>query len=258
MNFNKTLSFCLATGLIAMSTAASADNLLERIATALLADKFGIDTRQVVNLQQQTNLSVYELAPVYEGAHYFKQQPSTVWRLRQQGLGWGQIAQRIGMQPGRFNKLRNQGAFDRDHFWTTTYRDRFSVPTQTIQVVRQRGGTLEDVLGSIVIGKLTNKSPQQVYEQYLVDRSWTTISNNYKAPLVHWQRVAKPTRTRYMRVQKPASQPKTKLKKSPGQKVDHKNKAKGKSDVRGKGNSKAKGNVKGNAGGKGKGKGKGG
>ena len=144
-------------GMIGVSAMSRADSLLEKIAMVVLADKFGIDTREVSSFQQQTNLSVYELAPIYEGSYYFKQKPTTVWQLRNQGLGWGEIAHRVGMQPGQFNKLRNQGAFDQDRFWSNSFQERFDVPSQQGQVVRQRGGTFEDVLGVIVVGKLTNR-----------------------------------------------------------------------------------------------------
>lgn len=197
MNGNKILGFGIAAGMLALSASARSENILERIAIAVLADKFGIDTREIVTLQQQTRLPVYELSPILEGSYYFKQRPATVWQLREQGLGWGQIAQRVGMRPGQFNKLRNQGAFDRDRFWTTSYHDRFGTSNTQISVVRQRGGTLEDVLGAIVIGKLTNKPPQDIYTRYQTERSWMTIASSQNVRFEEWQRVCAPVRTRY-------------------------------------------------------------
>jgi len=116
MRNSKVLCLALMAGLFAVPIPAKADSLLQKIAMAVLAEKFGINTSAVDLLRTKTNLPVYDLAPVYQGAHYFNRTPNQVWQLRQQGLGWGQIAQRVGMQPGEFNKLRNQGAFDRDQF----------------------------------------------------------------------------------------------------------------------------------------------
>lgn len=260
----KLLSFGLAAGFLAVSATSHADSLLEKIAVAVLADKFGIDTRQVIILQEQTHLPVYELAPIYEGAHYFKCSPSTVWQLRRQGLGWGQIAHKVGMHPGTFNKLRNQGAFDRDRFWATSYRERFAVPTERVVVIQKAGGTLEDVLASILIGKLTNKEPSQVYDQFRTQRTtWTTIATNSNVQFESWRRIAVPVKTRYVIVEpKEKSVP-------PGHRSDergngnasHKDaqdKPKGKSSGNGNGKGKGDGNGRGHGNGNGHGKGHGG
>lgn len=197
MKISTILGIGIAMSLSSVPVQAQSDNVLERIAVAVLADKFGIDTREVIVLQQQTRLPVYELPPILEGAYYFRQRPTTVWQLRQQGLGWGQIAQRVGMHPGQFNKLRKAGAFDHDRFWSTSYRERFGVPDTQVLILRQRGGTLEDVLASIIIGKLTNKSPQEVYNRYTVDQSWVTIASSQDVRFEQWRRVSVPVRTPY-------------------------------------------------------------
>lgn len=184
-------------GLFALAPGAQAQSLLEKIATTVLADKFGIDNREVIVLRERTGGTVYDLAPYYEMSHYGRTSPSRVYELRRSGLGWGQVAHKIGMHPGTFNKLRKQGAFDRDRFWTNNYRDRFGVQEQQITVLRRSGGSLEDVLGAIVLGKLTRQSPQTIYDQFKTDQSWTTISTRYNAPLTDWRRIAVPVRTVY-------------------------------------------------------------
>ncbi len=197
MNKFKFGALSLSLGLLIVAPTARAETLLEKIAATVLADQFGIDTRDVVVLHERTGGSIYDLAPVYQTSHYCKATPDRVWALRQQGLGWGQVAHKLGMHPGTFNKLRNQGVFDRDRFWTTSYRTRFAVPDQQIVVLRQGGGSLEDILGAIIIGKLTKNSPQTVYDQFRTERSWATISDRYRAPLTDWRRVVVPVRTVY-------------------------------------------------------------
>ena len=264
MRSTKLLFLTLATGLLV--AASRADGLLEKIAMTVLADKFGIDTREVVVLREQTNLPVYDLAPIYEGAHYFGQRPSTVWKLRNQGMGWGQIANSVGMHPGTFNKLRKQGAFDRDRFWTRSYQDRFSVPAERVSVLHKRGGSLEDVLGAIVVGKLSNQDPRLVYDQFQTQRSWTSLTSNHNVRLEDWRRVSTPMRSRYVL---PLKSIKVKAKSNNGVRDHGEGVGRGKSNVKshesvskkkGSGHEKikshAKGQGKGNAG-KGKGKGKG-
>lgn len=196
---NKTkwiLGFVAVTGLTAIPATTRAQTLLEKIAISVLADQFGIDTREVNIFQQRASLSAYDLAPYYEGAHYFKRSPGTIWQLRQDGLGWGQIAQKIGMHPGTFNRLRKQGAFDRDRFWERSYQERFGVNTNQIEVVRRSGGTLEEVLASIVVGKLTKRDPARVYDEYKSAGSWETIARESHVRLEDWKRVSSPARTK--------------------------------------------------------------
>lgn len=71
MNKTKPIALALIAGLASLSSVARAESVLERIATVILAEKFGIDTREVDIFRSQSNVDVYELAPVYEGAHYF-------------------------------------------------------------------------------------------------------------------------------------------------------------------------------------------
>ncbi len=264
-------------GLAAMPVVAKADTLLEKIATTVIADYFGIDTREVIYVREQSGRSVYDMAPIYEGAYYFKRSPQTIYQLRNEGLGWGQIAQRCGMHPGTFNKLRKEGKFDRDRFWTTAYSQRFGTTPDRIDVIRKRGGTLEDVLGAVVIGKLTNRDPGTVYDRYQTDRSWSKVSGAYDVRFEDWRRVSAPVRT-YLPISgssKGKSAASTKDKTSKGKttgqskakgsvkskgKAD-KGKTAGKSQTKGQGNSKAKSGgpakAKGNGGGNGKGNGKG-
>lgn len=255
---SKLLCLGLAAGFLAASTTSHADSLLEKIAVAVLADKFGIDTSQVTILQRQTQLPVFELAPIYEGAHYFKCSPSTVWQLRQQGLGWGQIAHKVGMHPGTFNKLRNQGAFDRDRFWATSYRERFAVPTERVVVIQKAGGTLEDVLAAILIGKLTNREPSQVYDQYRTQRvTWATVATSSNVQFESWRRIAVPVKTRYVIVDPKAKPVPVHRSDDRGKgKASHKDgQAKGKEKSSGKGAGNGKGQGKGHGNGHGKGHG---
>jgi len=246
---NKKLSCLVAlVGIAILPVASKADTLLEKIATTVIADYFGIDTREVIYVHERSGRSVYDLAPIYEGAYYFKRSPQVVYQLRNEGLGWGQIAQRCGMHPGTFNKLRKEGRFDRDRFWTTAYSQRFGTSPDRIEVIRKRGGTLEDVLGAVVIGKLTNRDPGTVYDRYQTDRSWTTVSKAYDVRFEEWRRISAPVRT-YLPISG-SSKGKSSASASKG-------KATGQSKAKGPVKSKAQGNGKAKSGGPGKGKGNG-
>lgn len=252
MKIMKHLWMPLAAILLVAPATSQAQSLLEKIAITVLADRYGIDTSQVSLFQRQTNLSVYDLAPTYQASYYFKRSPSTIRQLRNQGLGWGEIAHRVGMHPGTFNKLRQQGAFDRDQIWTNSYRERFNAPTQQVYEIRRSGGTLEDVLGSILIGRMTSKDPQTIYNQFREQKSWFSVTQANNVRLEQWRRVSSPVVNRYV-IPRERTWTVSKVKSNKGVRDHGKGIGKGKSNTGGKGkgnSSKDKGN--------GKGKGKGG
>ncbi|MBS1722175.1 MAG: hypothetical protein JSS66_04105 [Armatimonadetes bacterium] len=257
---NKVLSVCLSVTVVLAPVASRADSLLEKIATSILADQFGIDTREVLYVRDQSHLPVWELGPVFQGSYYFHRSPNEVWRLRNQGLGWGEIAHRMGMHPGTFNKLRKQGAFDRDRFWTDSYSRRFGYNDS--EVLHRKAGSLEDVLGAIVIGKLSNRDPREVYNQQQTVRSWNSVADKYHVRFEDWQRVSRSSGKTSIRNWVPRETAKS----SPGNsafghdKAAHGNphggppgKEKHKSSLEEKGGGKGKGQRKGNGQGKGHG-----
>lgn len=213
-----------------------AQSTLERIATEILADRFGIDVGSIVGVRRETREDVWDLGPVYSMSRYSNRDAREVQRLRESGMGWGQIAKQIGMHPGTFNKLRNQGYFDREPFWDDVIRRRYGVRQTDITSIRNRGARLEDVLGAVIIGKVSGRSPTDVYNRYRTDKSWDRTATYYKTSLSSWDKVGK-------KVGWEGSKP------TPGKPAV---KAKpGKSQCKGKGNNNGKGN------GNGKGKGKG-
>jgi hypothetical protein len=71
-----------------------------------------------------------------------------IYRMRRDGMGWGQIAHAIGMHPGQFNKMRknNRWANDRDMF-DDIWRDRFDrkgTRNSDIDWARSRGMSYRD------------------------------------------------------------------------------------------------------------------
>lgn len=230
-------------GLSLLATASFAQSTMERIAAGILADRFGINREDVFGIRRDRT-DVFDLGPTLSMSRYGNASANEVQRLRASGMGWGEIAKRIGMHPGTFNKLRNQGYFDREPFWDDVYRRRYGMRQDEIDGIRRRGGRLEDILGAAVVGRATNRKSADVYEQYQKDKSWDRTADRYNFRLENWSKVGK--RVGWDGGKVPPG--------TPGVSV-------GPGKSKGKGNpGQGKGNVdqgKGNAGGKGKGKGKG-
>src|SRR5258708_4657523 len=84
---------------LAFQVQARAQNPFDKIALGILVDKYGIDIHIATGFQSRYHQSVYEAAPLYSTCYYTHRPVDDVWKLRQQGLGWGQIAHRLGMNP---------------------------------------------------------------------------------------------------------------------------------------------------------------
>lgn len=173
---------------VSASGVARAETLLEKVLTVVIADRFGLDTREVVEIRRDSRVSFPDLGGLLSGSYQMNAQAREVARLRKQGLGWGQIAQRIGMHPGQFNKLRNAGAFDNTRSWTGALSQRFGVKEDEVARVVRSAGKLEDVVASVIIAKATGKSPQTVYDAYKSVQDWSRMETRFKVDLDHWDR----------------------------------------------------------------------
>ncbi len=171
-------------GTLTIPALSRADNQLEQIALSILSEKFGIGRQQALDFQSQSNQNVFDAAPVYSTSYYTHRPVNEVWKLRQQGLGWGEIAHRLGMNPGQFNKLRKSGAFDRNAIWDSVCRDRYGARESDLAAIRRRGGSVRDALPACIIANRSHTSPATVYQRYQRDRDWDRTASSYK---VDWR-----------------------------------------------------------------------
>lgn len=174
-----------------VNAVAQADALLDRIASEILASKFGVSVTEITRLQKMSGLSIDGIAPVLSASSCGNTTPERVWALRRQGLGWGEIADRIGMHPGTFNKLRAAGAFDSPSIWNNALRLRFEVSGREIQAAQRRGATPQDMIGAILIGKATGRSMQAVLDEHEDVRDWESIRSKHGVDFGKWQSFAK-------------------------------------------------------------------
>jgi len=177
-------------GLSLLATASFAQSTLERIAGDILADRFGIRRDDVFGIRRDRG-DIFDLGPTLSMSRYGNASANDVQRLRASGMGWGEIAHKIGMHPGTFNKLRKQGYFDRDPFWDDVVKRRYGTRQEDIDIVRRRGGRLEDILGAVVIGKATNRKPADVYDQYRRDKDWDRTADKFKFDFSNHSKVGK-------------------------------------------------------------------
>ena len=242
-NFTKILAATVAL-MTPLAGHAQGGTILDRIAAEILSGKFGISTADIGRVQQTSGLSMYDMAPVLSASSHGNMRADKVWELRRQGLGWGQVAKRMGMHPGTFNKLRVAGAFDSAPIWDNALRSRFPVSGQDLLSARRRGASPQDTIAAILIGRSTNRNMESVFNEhdYDRDRDWKAMCSKHKVDLNQWKKSAK-----HHEPEKHSSSAK---------KYD-KDKDKGHGQGHGKGKGKWMGNGKGNGNGNGKGNGRG-
>ncbi|MBI5708068.1 MAG: hypothetical protein HZC36_13890 [Armatimonadetes bacterium] len=245
MNRQRFLRYGAALGLLfsCLVGPARAQSALYKIAAEILAAKFGAQLPDVLNLGASSGLSMANLAPIYSMSAKGNTKAETVWRLRQEGLGWGQVAHRIGMQPGRFNKLRRAGAFDSGRIWSSALGSRFGVPTYRVLRIYRRGASPEDAIGSILVARRSNRTPERVFSEYRRSHNWEPMLRRHNVDFDEWKTIGK-VAVKAKSLPYPAHMNnKHKSSKSSGRAFGHDNA----SSKKGAGNGKSKGNGKGKA-----------
>ncbi|MBX3119251.1 MAG: hypothetical protein KF784_09310 [Fimbriimonadaceae bacterium] len=182
------VSATLAGVLFGLTAQAHSDTVLEKILTGVLADRYGFSTTEISKVRTDSKYSVFDLASIISGSRRMNTTPDRVWRLRQQGLGWGQIAHELRIHPGDFNKMRNAGYFDSDRVWRDVFRQRFGTKHDDYDRMRKSGAQIEDICGAIVIGKAKNKSPRSIYEEYKHSHNWDTVSKKHGVKFTDWKK----------------------------------------------------------------------
>jgi hypothetical protein len=94
------------------------------------------------------------------------------------------------MHPGQFNKLRKAGAFDSGKIWSSSLSGRFGVPATQVVAVQRRGASLQDIVGAILVAKVSHRSPQVVFDEFRRTRDWEPIRTKYKVNFEEWRKYA--------------------------------------------------------------------
>jgi hypothetical protein len=181
----KTLAFsAVAAAAIAAPGTASAQfdaKTLETVAAMILAEKLGLDTSSLLQTALGANASVYDMAPAFVMQRSAPRTSTTsIWQMRKQGLGWGEIAHKIGMQPGEFNKLRNSGQLDSNVIWRSRYENRFGLTKAQMDSLRSKGLTWREIGAATLIARESGTNVNDVARRYLSDRSWDRVASRYR------------------------------------------------------------------------------
>ncbi len=183
MDGMKHFRFTLLVVALGSAMCAQAQGSVEDIAAKVLGEKYRTAVQVIIELSKSSKHSVFDLAPSVSVGSLSGHPANEVWRLREQGMGWGQIAHQLGIHPGTFNKMRKSGAFDRDNIWISIFKGRYGMSSQDIQGIQKRGGSLKDLLPSGVISSNARVSAGAVFERYRKTHDWNATAKSFGVAL---------------------------------------------------------------------------
>ena len=142
-----------------------------------LARDFGLDDSVINDLRNRYGYRNDDMLPAIYANRYGRADWDDIYRMRRQGMGWGQIAHSIGMHPGDFNKARknNRWANDRE-FMDDIWNDRFSrkgTRLSDVSYARSRGMSHTDAYIADQISRYNKRGYQTVVNNYSRSRAWT-------------------------------------------------------------------------------------
>jgi hypothetical protein len=175
-----TLAALGLSAVLALPAAADLKDDVARLGVRVLAEKFGVDGR-VADRYLLRDRDICDLAPVFSTSYHTHRPVDEVWKLREQGLGWGQISHKLGMHPGTFNKLRKSGAFDRDRIWGSVLKDKYGASESDLASIKRNGGTMQDTLHVYIVAHESGKKPMEVFGRYRKDRDWDRTAADFKS-----------------------------------------------------------------------------
>lgn len=144
---------------------------------------FGLQKEAVSGLRDRHRLSIADSILTMYLARVGGLDHDRVAGLRSQGHGWGRIAQKLGIHPGTFNKMRkglNPGKASKKDFeeaalgwFGATYH---GVPPKDIEQWRRRGHSLPEVFIALNLAARSGKGVGYFLGQRRQGRNWHAIA----------------------------------------------------------------------------------
>lgn len=185
MNLKKLAFAALAAvGMVSAPAKANAQfdsGAIETVAAMLLAEKLGLDPMMVTGLLGQTGGgSLFDLAPaVALQGQAPRGSLDDIIDLRNQGLGWDVVANRTGVQPTAYRRLRNNGELDNNSIWRSTVVDELNVPSSSVTRLRNMGFSWRDIVSTVLVSRESGRPLSEVAYRYRSDRNWNRVAGRY-------------------------------------------------------------------------------
>ncbi|MCS7264120.1 MAG: hypothetical protein NZ805_04735 [Armatimonadetes bacterium] len=139
----------------------------EAAAALLLAKVFDVDMTIIMSTRKEIGMPVFVIAPAVVIAKVGKKDIRKIVKMKSKGEGWGVIAQRLGIQPGAFNKQRValNKLSDEDLIaavWIQVLVESFGVPPSQIVMLKRKGLDWGDVIANLQVSNASQLPPEKV------------------------------------------------------------------------------------------------
>lgn len=131
---------------------------LEAAAAIVIGDALGLKVDALVMTSRNTKESFGILGPAIVISRNSGHDLNHVLKNKPKGEGWGNVAKRMGMHPGDFNKMRVQGGTFESMCWMNMLSTKYRFPQKDYERAQKQGlSDLEIVLAVVMAdGKVAN------------------------------------------------------------------------------------------------------
>jgi len=183
------------------------EDLATAVGTALIAEHLGWGENLVTVVMRDAHLGLEDVVALFVLLELAKSQDiDSVITLRQQGLGWGQVAHRLGIQPGVFNQLRvrilgpggkkegwrweNDRDF-RDGLFVIFLSDQFGIIAPILRERFEGGVVMPDLMLALFLGRRSGRDWSELLkERKGKQETWLGMSNRVGVDLSPLDRIA--------------------------------------------------------------------
>jgi hypothetical protein len=123
---------------------------LEAAAAIVIGDALGLKLDYLVMTSRNTKESFGVLGPAIVISRNCDHDLNYVLRNKPKGEGWGNVAKKMGMHPGTFNKMRVQGGSFESMCWMNMLNTKYRFPQKDYERAQKQGlSDLEIVLAVV-------------------------------------------------------------------------------------------------------------
>ncbi|MCH7905188.1 MAG: hypothetical protein IH944_11590 [Armatimonadetes bacterium] len=123
----------------------------EAAAAVLIGNALGIKVEWVIGASRDSGVHLHNIGPAIVISHHSGYSLHDVLRQKPKGEGWGNVAKRMGMHPGTFNKMRVKGNDFENIIWINMLGDKYGFSERSFFELSKRGLKRDEIVAAVVM-----------------------------------------------------------------------------------------------------------
>jgi hypothetical protein len=123
---------------------------LEAAAAIVIGDALGFKVDALVMSSKSYNESFVAIGPALMISQYTGHPLDHVLANKPKGEGWGNVAKKLGMHPGTFNKMRAKNGSFEDQCWMNMLYSKYKFPESEYLRVQKQGLSYLEIVLAVV------------------------------------------------------------------------------------------------------------